>query len=113
MFRFKHEAIVVPTVVADPNPVATGTPPAVDTNKLQAILAEHKKWLANAGDKRADLSGADLRNADLSRANLSSANLSRANLCGADLRGARLFMADRSSANLSGANLVGPDLRGA
>lgn len=62
--------------------------------KLNEILAAHKKWLnAELGGVHADLSGADL-----SRASLRYANLRYANLSGADLSGA-----DLSYANLSGA----------
>ena len=101
--------------------------------KLAEILENHKKWLANDGGSRANLSranlsGADLRwadlsDADLSEANLSGANLSRANLSGADLRWADLSganlseadlrWADLSEADLSEANLSGADLSGA
>ena len=59
-------------------------------DELQAVLAEHKKWLLDDGGSRADLSRADLSGADLSRANLSGANLIGANLSGAYLRGADL-----------------------
>ena len=92
-------------------------------DELTAVLAEHKKWLADKGGSRADmsgayLSGANLSGADLSRANLSGADmggayLSGANMSGAYLSGADLSGADLSRANLSGANLSRADLSGA
>ena len=75
--------------------------------KLAEILENHKKWLANDGGFRADLSGANLRWANLSEADLSGANLSRADLSEADLSGANLSEADLSGANLSRADLSG------
>ena len=68
----------------------------VTAEKLAEILENHKKWLADDGGCRANLSGADL-----SRANLSWANLSRANLSWADLSRADLSWADLSGADLS------------
>ena len=59
-------------------------------DELQAVLAEHKKWLLDDGGSRADLSGADLSGAYLSGAYLSGADLSGAYLSGADLSGAYL-----------------------
>ena len=82
-------------------------------DELTAVLAEHKKWLADKGGSRADLSGADLSRANLSGADLSRANLSGANLGGANLGGADLSGADLSGANLGGADLSGADLSGA
>jgi hypothetical protein len=61
----------------------------------------------------ANLSGANLSGAYLSGANLSGANLSRANLSGAYLSGAYLSRANLSEANLSGAYLSGANLSGA
>ena len=86
--------------------------------KLAEILENHKKWLADDGGCRANLSwanlsGANLSGANLSRADLSGANLSRADLSGADLSGANLSRADLSGANLSWANLSGANLSGA
>ena len=82
--------------------------------KLNEILAAHKKWLnAELGGVRADLSGADLSGAGLRYANLRCADLSGADLSGAGLRYANLRYADLSYANLSGADLVGADLVGA
>ena len=69
-------------------------------DELNRILEDHKLWLKDEGDKRADLSYADLRGADLSYANLIGADLSYANLIGADL----------SYANLIDANLIGANL---
>ena len=57
----------------------------MDTEKLDKILAEHKKWLQSDGGERADL-----RCANLCCANLRCADLRGANLRGADLRGADL-----------------------
>ena len=73
--------------------------------ELNEIVAEHGKWLAGKGLKRADLTGADLSRASLSGADLSGANLSGADLSGADLSGANLTGADLSGAYLSGAKL--------
>ena len=79
---------------------------SMTTEKLAAILAAHKLYLAHKrGGSEANLRGADLRGA-----NLIAANLSEANLRGADLRGADLSEANLSEANLSGANLRGADL---
>lgn len=50
----------------------------VTAEKLAEILENHKKWLADDGGCRANLSGANLSGADLSRADLSGANLSGA-----------------------------------
>ena len=75
--------------------------------KLAEILENHKKWLANDGGFRANLSGADLSGANLSEADLRWANLSGADLSGANLSEADLRWADLSGANLSGANLSG------
>ena len=67
--------------------------------KLNEILAAHKKWLNDKpGGVRADLRGADLSGANLSGAYLGCADLSRA-----DLSGANLGCADLSRADLSGA----------
>jgi hypothetical protein len=87
-------------------------------DELTTVLAEHKKWLADKGGSRADLSGAYLIGADLSRANLGGAYLSGADLRGADLRGANLGGAYLSGAYLRGAylsraDLIGADLSGA
>ena len=80
--------------------------------KLNEILAAHKKWLnAELGGVRADLSGADLGGAGLRYANLRYADLSYANLGGADLVGADLVGADLGGADLSGADLSGAGLR--
>jgi uncharacterized protein YjbI with pentapeptide repeats len=88
------------------------------TEKIAAILADHKlfysTWFsAEKKGKRADFSRADLSVANLSWADLSGADLSGANLRGADLSGADLSGANLSGANLSGANLRGADLSGA
>jgi hypothetical protein len=82
----------------------------MDPEKLEGILTAHKKWLANNGGSRANLSGAYLSGADLSGADLSGADLSRAYLSGADLSGADLSRAYLSRANLSRANLSGANL---
>ena len=90
--------------------------PAIPKEELDAILNQHKKWLADdesgirANLIRANLRSADLSSADLSGANLSGANLRSADLSGANLSGANLSGADLRSANLSGANLSGADL---
>jgi hypothetical protein len=57
----------------------------MEKEKLDLILAKHKKWLYNepGGEK------ADLRSANLSYADLRSANLRSANLSSADLRSAK------------------------
>ena len=79
--------------------------------KINEILAAHKKWLNGEPDGvRADLRGADLSGANLSGADLRGANLSFANLRGADLSFANLRGADLSGADLRGANLSGADL---
>lgn len=94
----------------------------MNTERLQKILDDHKKWLLGDSEgQRADLSKANLSWANLSKANLSRANLSWANLYGAnlskanlhsaDLRMADLYMANLSSANLSEAYLYRADLR--
>ena len=70
---------------------------------LTEILAEHAKWLAGTGGRRANLTGADL----------TGANLHEANLYKSDLSWANLYKSDLSWANLSGANLSGADLHGA
>ena len=97
---------------------------------LRAFCEKHKKDLAGADLRWANLSNANLRNADLSNANLSNAdlrtaNLSNANLSNADLRNADLTnavlswadlhnavlsTANLSNANLSNANLSNADL---
>ena len=75
------------------------------SEQLQAILANHHKWLCDKDGSRANLRGANLRGANLRGANLrgadlSSAYLSRAYLRGADLRGANLRGADLSGAGV-------------
>ena len=57
----------------------------MNKTKLAEIIRDHKKWLANDGGSRADLSHADLSGADLSGADLSGADLSGADLSGAYL----------------------------
>ena len=57
--------------------------------KLAEILENHKKWLANDGGRRANLSGANLIGANLIGANLSRANLIGAKLSRANLSGAK------------------------
>ena len=84
--------------------------------KLAEILENHKKWLANDGGFRANLSGSDLRWANLSGADLSGSNLSRsdlrwANLSRSNLSGSDLRWANLSGADLSGSNLSRSDLR--
>ena len=87
--------------------------------ELLEILGKHRKWLAGeAGEQRAnlsgaDLSGADLRYSDLRGADLRYSDLSEANLSGADLRYSDLSEANLSEANLSEADLRYSDLRGA
>jgi hypothetical protein len=75
--------------------------------ELDAILQEHKKWVATDGKAgiRADLNGAHLNGADLDRADLSRAQLDRA-----DLNGAHLSRADLDEADLFGAYLLRTDL---
>jgi uncharacterized protein YjbI with pentapeptide repeats len=51
--------------------------------ELNAILAEHKLWLAGKGGKRAILTGADLTGCVLTRADLSGAVLIGCDLTGA------------------------------
>ena len=82
-------------------------------DELQAVLDDHKKWLANDGGQRADLQGADLRGAYLRGADLQDAYLQGAYLQGADLRGADLQGAYLQDAYLQGADLRGAYLRGA
>lgn len=84
---------------------------------LKVALADHAKWLANDGGKRAVLSRAvlidtvlteaDLRGADLRGAKLTGASLRGANLSGANLTGANLYDADLTGAKLTGADLTG------
>ena len=85
----------------------------MDTEKLQEIINNHKKWLGGKGGEKADLRGADLYRADLYRVDLSDANLRGAELCGANLRGAELCGANLSDADLRGAELYSANLRGA
>ena len=40
----------------------------ITAERLAAVLADHKAWLAGQGGRRADLRGADLRDADLRKA---------------------------------------------
>jgi uncharacterized protein YjbI with pentapeptide repeats len=83
----------------------------MNTEELNKILSDHKKWLNNEiGGKRADLRGANLqranlRGADLQGANLQGASLQGANLQGANLQGAYLQEANLQRANLQRANL--------
>ena len=85
--------------------------PAIPKEELDAILNQHKKWLADdesgirANLIRANLRSADLRSADLSGANLSGADLRSANLSGANLSGADLIRANLRSADLRSADL--------
>ncbi len=102
--------------VEEPQEQAFDGPP-VPPEKLQEILAAHRKWVESEGKEgeRANLSRAKLREANLSGANLSRAylpraDLSRADLSRADLTGAHLPRADLPRANLSGANLQGANL---
>ena len=86
--------------------------------KLSEIMAEHAKWLAGPGGKRADLKranlfGANLHEADLRGANMCYADLRHANLCGADMRCAYLCGADLRYANLHYVNLHLANLEGA
>ena len=79
--------------------------------KINEILAAHKKWLNGEPDGvRANLGFANLSDANLSRANLSRANLRFANLSRANLRFANLSDANLSDANLSRANLSDANL---
>jgi len=108
---------------------------AITKTDLDAILAEHRKWLRSDGREGAraalpnrDFSGMDLAEinlafADLTECRFSGANLlladftqahlNRADLSGADLSGADLLLADFSDADLSGADLSVSDLSGA
>jgi uncharacterized protein YjbI with pentapeptide repeats len=100
----------------------------ISSEKLERILAEHKKWLDTdtkegtlADLSKTDLSGTDFREAnlrrtdlsytDLSDANLTKADLSNANLSGTNLRGADLQRAKLGGANLRDASLQDADLR--
>jgi hypothetical protein len=85
----------------------------MEAKELQKILDDHKKWLNNKGDKRADLQGADLQGVDLRGADLRGVFLQGANLRGADLRGAYLQGAYLQGAYLQGVFLQGADLQGA
>ena len=97
--------------------------PKIGKEKLQEILAQHKRWveskrkegaraaLGEANLQKADLRGANLQDADLSRANLQKAYMIRANLRGADLRWASLKRANLLEANLREAKLQGANLR--
>ncbi|MFP4308398.1 MAG: pentapeptide repeat-containing protein [Desulfococcaceae bacterium] len=108
---------------------------AITKTALEAIVAEHRKWLISDGREgvravlpNRDLSGLDLAEinlafADLTECRFSGANLlladftqahlRRADLSGADLSGADLLLADFSDADLSGADLSVSDLSGA
>ena len=75
----------------------------MNTDELEYIIREHKKWLAKDGGAQANLREADLSEADLSGADLRGADLGGANLSGADLSGANLALSNLRRANLSGA----------
>ena len=64
------------------------------------MLAEHGKWLAGKGGKRANLCGTDLSGANLSSADMRNSDLTDAVLLGTCLVGAIL-----SDANLSGTDI--------
>jgi uncharacterized protein YjbI with pentapeptide repeats len=91
----------------------------ISEEKLQRILADHKKWV-EAKDKtgldhlRANLSLADLRGHDaiLSGARLQGAVLDLARLEGVDLIGARLQAAELFGTRLQGAKLSEAQLQG-
>ena len=76
--------------------------------ELAEVLADHRKWRAGDGGKRADLQDAYLQRANLQDANLQGANLQRAYLQRANLQDANL-----QDANLRGAYLQDANLRGA
>ena len=94
-----------------------------DGTNLDEVLEEHRKWLSEEGDSKANLREANLSGADLSWVDLSEAVLRGAVLRGAVLRGAVLSEAVLSEAvlseavlswaNLSGANLSWANLSGA
>ena len=95
----------------------------MDNEKLDGILAAHKKQLnginlrgANLSEinlEGVNLSGAYLNDIDLSYANLSGTDLCSTNLSYACLRGATLRGADLNSADLRGADLHNTNLSGA
>ena len=64
----------------------------INKEELSKILKDHKDWLNEIGDSRANLWRADLRRADLREADLRGADLRRADLQGADLREANLMV---------------------
>ncbi len=86
--------------------------PKIGKEKLQEILAQHKRWVESEFKEgaRADLSRTKLQGADLSQAELQWADLSQAELQGADLSQAELQGADLSQAKLQKANLQGASL---
>ena len=81
--------------------------------EIEAVLADHTRWLRGAGGKRASLDGARLDGARLGGANLAHANLVGASLVGASLVGTCLNRANLDGANFVGANLDGASLNGA
>ncbi len=84
---------------------------ALTTELLDAILAEHKRWLEEeVGAKRANLSGYDLRGINLSGRDLRGINLSGSNLSESDLSESDMSGCNLSCSNLYGSNLSESDL---
>ena len=81
--------------------------------EIDAVLADHKRWLRGEGGKRAVLRGANLTGAVLRGAVLTDARLAGARLAGANLTGAVLRGADLTDARLAGAVLTDARLAGA
>ncbi len=89
--------------------------PKIGKEKLQEILAQHKKWVESEGKEgaRADLRRAKLQGAELGKANLQGAGLLGADLQGADLGEAKLQKATLNRAKLQKAKLSRANLQGA
>ncbi len=99
-------------------PVEPASPPAVVRAAtpagpdVEAILADHARWVASGGGdgKRARLDRADLAGRDLAAAQLTSALLGSADLSGCNLSEAQMHGADLRHADLTGSRLVGANL---
>jgi len=81
--------------------------------KIDAVLAEHVRWLRGEGGQRARLDGARLNNASFIGASLNGASLDGASLNGASLDGASLDGASLDGASLNNASFIGASLNGA
>ncbi len=86
--------------------------------ELQAILAEHERYVLGRGGARASfkgalLDGADLSNRKLDEADFTGASLTGVNLSGASLTRVSLYCANLRQTRLQHARLEQADLRGA